>query len=207
MWMKVCVGNYVNSLPVVVVVCGLNCILTLARDGAVGWGTALKAGRSRFRFPMGSLEFCIGIILPAALWPWRHSASNRNEYREYFLGGKGGLCVGLATVPLPYAYSRECHEIWEPQLPCGLRACPDRYRKQKRTVFRHSFYCSLGARCGVVVKALSYKPAGRGFNSRWCHWNFSVTLFFRSHYGPGVDSTSNRKEYKVYFLGVKAAGA
>jgi hypothetical protein len=30
----------------------------------------------------------------------------------------------------------------------------------------------LGARGGVVVKALRYKPAGRGFNSRWCHWNF-----------------------------------
>ena len=32
-----------------------------------------------------------------------------------------------------------------------------------------------GARGGVVVKALRYKPAGRGFDSRWCHWNFSVT--------------------------------
>ena len=32
-----------------------------------------------------------------------------------------------------------------------------------------------GARGGVVVKALCYKPAGRGFDSRWCHWNFSVT--------------------------------
>ena len=29
---------------------------------------------------------------------------------------------------------------------------------------------------GVVVKALRYKPAGRGFDSRWCHWNFSVTI-------------------------------
>ena len=25
-----------------------------------------------------------------------------------------------------------------------------------------------GARGGVVVKALRYKPAGRGFDSRWC---------------------------------------
>jgi len=25
------------------------------------------------------------------------------------------------------------------------------------------------------VKALRYKPAGRGFDSRWCHCNFSVT--------------------------------
>jgi len=30
---------------------------------------------------------------------------------------------------------------------------------------------------------------------------------FRSHYGPGVDSASNRNEYQEYFLGVKTAGA
>ena len=62
-----------------------------------------------------------------------------------------------------------------------------------------------GAHGGVVVKALRYKPAGRGFDSRWCQ-DFSC----RSHYGPGVDSTSNRNEYQVCFLssgmllGVKA---
>jgi len=26
---------------------------------------------------------------------------------------------------------------------------------------------------------------------------------FRSHYGPGVDSDSNRNEYQEYFLGLK----
>jgi len=31
------------------------------------------------------------------------------------------------------------------------------------------------ARRSVVVKALRYKPAGREFDSRWYHWNFSVT--------------------------------
>ena len=30
---------------------------------------------------------------------------------------------------------------------------------------------------------------------------------FRSHYGPGVDSASNRIEYQEHFLGLKAAGA
>jgi len=30
---------------------------------------------------------------------------------------------------------------------------------------------------------------------------------FRSHYGPGVDSASNRNEYQEHFLGVKVAGA
>ena len=32
-----------------------------------------------------------------------------------------------------------------------------------------------GASGGLVVKALRYKPARRGFDSRWRHWNFSVT--------------------------------
>jgi hypothetical protein len=27
----------------------------------------------------------------------------------------------------------------------------------------------------VQLGALRYKPEGRGFDSRWCHWNFSLT--------------------------------
>jgi hypothetical protein len=26
-----------------------------------------------------------------------------------------------------------------------------------------------------LVKALRYKPEGRGIDSRWCHWNFYLT--------------------------------
>ena len=37
--------------------------------------------------------------------------------------------------------------------------------------------------------------------------NFVDVKSFRSHYGPGVDSASNRNEYQEDFLGVKAAGA
>jgi len=36
---------------------------------------------------------------------------------------------------------------------------------------------------------------------------FIDTKSFRSHYGPMVESASNRNEYQEYFLGVKAAGA
>jgi hypothetical protein len=48
---------------------------------------------------------------------------------------------------------------------------------------------------GTVVKVLCYKLEGRWFDS------------FRSHYGPAVDSASNRNGYQEHFLGVKAAGA
>jgi hypothetical protein len=58
-----------------------------------------------------------------------------------------------------------------------------------------------------LVEALRYKPEGRRFDFRWYHWNFSLTEAFRQHYGPVVDSASNRNEHQEYFLGVKAAGA
>ena len=53
-----------------------------------------------------------------------------------------------------------------------------------------------------LVEALRHKPEVRGFDSRWCLWNFTLTSF-RSHYGPAVDSSSNRNEYQEYFLGGK----
>ena len=59
------------------------------------------------------------------------------------------------------------------------------------------FYVPLslsGDRGGTVVKVLCYKSEGRWFDPKWCHWNFSLTKSFRSHYGPGVDSASKRNE-------------
>jgi hypothetical protein len=60
---------------------------------------------------------------------------------------------------------------------------------------------------GRLVEALRYKPEGLGFDSRWCHWKFSLTLSFRPHCGPGVDLASNRDEYQVYFLADKRGRA
>jgi len=61
----------------------------------------------------------------------------------------------------------------------------------------------LGHAVAHMVEALRYKPAHRGFDSRWCHWSFSLRQSFRLHYGPGVDSAANRNEYQEYFLGGK----
>ena len=61
----------------------------------------------------------------------------------------------------------------------------------------------MGHLVAQLVEALRHKPEGCGFNPRWCNWNFSLTLSFQPHYGPGVGSTSNRNEYQEYFLGGK----
>ena len=82
-----------------------------------------QAGSSRVQFPMASLD----------IFHWHNpsgpgvdSASNRNEYQEYFLGREGGRCVGL-TALAPSCV--DCLEIWEPQLPGSLRVCLGLYRK------------------------------------------------------------------------------
>ena len=49
---------------------------------------------------MVSLEFFIDIkSFRSHYGPGVDSASNRNEYQEYFLGGKGGRCIRLTTLP------------------------------------------------------------------------------------------------------------
>jgi len=73
--------------------------------------------------------------------------------------------------------------------------------------FLSSHIYQKGHAVAQLVEALCYKPEGRGFNSRWRHWNFSLSRSFWPHCGPKVDSASNRNEYQEYFLGLKAAGA
>ena len=55
-----------------------------------------------------------------------------------------------------------------------------------------------------VVDALHYKPVGRGFDSPWRNWNFSLTSF-RPQSGSSVDSAE--KSNRNFSWRVKAAGA
>jgi hypothetical protein len=48
-----------------------------------------------------------------------------------------------------------------------------------------STYKNGGHAVTQSVEALRYNPEGRGFVSLWCHWTFSLTYSFRSHYGIG----------------------
>ena len=81
----------------------------------------------------------------------------------------------------------------------------DMSRAIKSTLFNSSTVpCTAVAqrlRCCVTNRNVAGSiPAGvSGF--------FIDIKSFRSHYGPGVDSASNRNEYQEYFLGVKPVGA
>ena len=46
-----------------------------------------------------------------------------------------------------------------------------KFSKEEMSLLDHG----LGDRGGTVVKVLRYKSEGRWFDSRWCHWNFSLT--------------------------------
>jgi len=63
------------------------------------------------------------------------SASNGNEYQEFFMGGKGAWCVVLTTFPLSCA---DCLEMWKLQLPRILKACPGQFKD----CFTFTFYIS-----------------------------------------------------------------
>ena len=69
---------------------------------------SIPAGVSGFFIDIKSLRSHYG--------PGVDSASNRNEYQEYFLGGKGGQCVRLTTYHHPVPLSRNLGIItsWNP---------------------------------------------------------------------------------------------
>jgi len=50
-----------------------------------------------------------------------------------------------------------------------------------------------------MVQAPRHKPEGRGFESRWCHWNYSLTILPAALW-PWVESALNRNEHQEYFL-------
>jgi hypothetical protein len=104
--------SHFHALLYVYNICGLP-------GGAVAWGIALQAGRSRVRFPIESL------IFPAALWPWSRLNLQQKWVPGIFPRGKRGRCLGVTNLSPSRA---DCLEIWEPQLP-GIRAAyPGLYR-------------------------------------------------------------------------------
>jgi hypothetical protein len=86
--------------------------------------------------------------------PGVDSASNRNEYQEYFLGGTGGQCIGLTALPPSCA---DCLEIWEPEPLGTLRG----------------FQACNGIACTTITQTLTIWEQNGENNDHtvcWCNW-------------------------------------
>jgi hypothetical protein len=64
------------------------------------------------------------------------SASNRNEYQEYFLEGKGGRCIGLPTLPPSCA---ECLEVLRASPSCSPNSLPRHVMQQLLPIYSYDF--------------------------------------------------------------------
>jgi len=100
---------------------GLNLVLDVsgARGSSLGWGTALQAGRSRVSIPEGVIGiFSLTLSFRPHYSSGVDSASNRNKYQEYFLGCKGGRCVGLTNLTIfkcRLSWNVGTSNSWNPQ--------------------------------------------------------------------------------------------
>jgi hypothetical protein len=99
--------------------------------------------------------------------------------------GKGGRCLGLTTLQTSCA---NCHEIWEPQPPGTLRACPGLYRE---------CFTPRGRDSSVGI-ATHYGLDGPRIESRW-GTRFSTQV----QTGSGAHPTSSYTMGTGSFPGVK----
>jgi len=125
---------------------------------------------------------------------------NRNEYQEYFLEDEDGRCLGLTTL-LPSCTN--CLKIWEHRPPGTLRL----FTGLNRGCFKEWYLFRLGTAVAQWLRCCATYRKVAGSIPVVVSVFFIDIKSFRSHYGPGVDSASNRNEYQEYFLWVKAAGA
>ena len=87
-------------------------------------------------------------------------------------------------------------------LPTRPVSCAAQHHQGDSAVLLVQF---LGYMVAQLAEVLCYKLKGRGFDSRWVHWHFSLTHFLHLLYSTMVDSASNRDEYHGCLLAVKVA--
>ena len=86
------------------------------------------------------------------------------------------LSLGLPSLRFPSGFPTKTLRAFFLSPPHII--CPDHPFVLDLTtllIFCHSLSLYLQHAVAQLVEELSYKPEGGGFNSRWYHWNFSLT--------------------------------
>jgi hypothetical protein len=63
----------------------------------------------------------------------------------------------------------------EPTITASERLQTHALRRAATETINISYILHRGYTVAQLVEALRYKPEGRGFDSRWYHWKFSLT--------------------------------
>jgi hypothetical protein len=148
-----------------------------------------------------SCLFRLYVLIPSFL-------SHPRSWRPSGLYCGIGLCIRFAVIPVGY-FTQCC--VWSSVLfwvDCVFSSSLISAflivssQVQPWTDFKYLLFidCIL---CRLVA-LVTILQAGRSGVRVPMRWNFSS---FQPHYGPGVDSASNRNEYQEPSWGVKGAGA
>ena len=110
------------------------------------------------------------------------SPANCSEYKTEHNRRK---CSQWETAYFPARFTKEKNLFTLLHVPVGAELL--KTLQKKEVCLRHSGIKKKilalllkplvipGHAVAQLVEALRYKPEGRGFDSRWCHWNFSLT--------------------------------
>jgi len=122
--------NFLNDITFLVsVVENLHIYCETRIEWGTRWRTRLRYCAASRKFA-GSIpdgvagNFSLILSLRSPRGPGVDSAHNRIEYQEYFLGGKGGRCVGLTILTPSCADCLEMLDPSGPVEPCNVIALP-----------------------------------------------------------------------------------
>ena len=89
--------------------------------------------------PVDIIGFFTFLMLSVALWPW-----------DRLLGGNGGRCLGLTTLPPSFT---DCLESWKLHPAGTLKACPGLYRVSFTSAFS---FCTLWVKLNLQAPCVLY---------------------------------------------------
>jgi len=116
-------------------------------------------------FSVGQLTELVSPRIPALLWQKAETADSLNIIHKWNIMLKIELifaCYGTVFLLI---------NLWF-KLNHSHKIC---YRMLDASPIFSTFTYLRGDRGSTVVKVLCYKSEGLCFDSRWCHWNFSLT--------------------------------